>query len=93
MIRKKWSHKIVSDEGFSIVILNKDTLQYKEGDKKLTLNSELLAREGGFVIYKDAITNWDSPYHDIRISQPERDQILEKIKMLLSAENINVQII
>ena len=43
MFKKRWFNVIVSDEGFSVKILGKVGLRYKEGSKTMFIDSEVMA--------------------------------------------------
>lgn len=59
MFKKGWLRRgrIYSDEGFSVGIVDKTHLVYRERCRKMTVAGELLVN--GFVVYLATIGPWD----------------------------------
>ncbi len=70
---------IECDEGFSIKV-EMTRLVYTEGNKKLYIDSEILASPGNIAIYKASIRNWVPPDDDEPIDAEKRTQIIENIR-------------
>jgi len=70
---------IESDEGFSIEV-EMTRLVYTEGNKKLYIDSEILASPGNISISKKSIRNWLSTHEDELIDENKREEIIENIQ-------------
>jgi len=69
-----------SSEGFSVEVLGRTGICYREGAKKLFVDSEVLMGSEGMGIYKSSIKHWKSPAGAEDISDEERDHIVENIR-------------
>lgn len=87
--KKGWLHRgrIYSDEGFSVGILDKTSLLYREGGKKMTVGGELLMR--GFVVYRASIGPWNDGEP---IDDTKKHQIISNITRALESQGIFVDL-
>ena len=68
-----------SSDGFSVEVLGRTGLRYREADRQMSVDSEVLTGRSGMAIYKDTIQNWDPPYGDVPVTDSDRDRILKNI--------------
>jgi Immunity protein 74 len=71
---------IESDEGFSVEVLGRTGLCYREGDRSLKVDSEVLMGPTGMVIDASSIRAWTPPHENERIDDARRKQIVENIQ-------------
>jgi len=71
---------IVSDEGFSVEILGRTGLLYREGTKVVRVDSEVQMGPSGMLVIGPSIRRWESPDGDQSIDDTTRDRILENIR-------------
>lgn len=68
------------DEGFSVRILGRAGLMYREGKQQLFVDSELLASPSGMVIYTDSIKAWQPPFERDEIDAAKKAQIIDNVR-------------
>jgi hypothetical protein len=84
---------IESDTGFSVEILGRTGLEYRESDKVLLVESEVLMTDAPTVaIWKDHIRAWQPPHDKEQISEEMRTAILKRICSALKWRNTQVEI-
>jgi hypothetical protein len=84
---------IQSDTGFSIEFLGRTGFEYRESDKRMHIESEILDTEIPTVaIWKDWIRAWKPPYDNEEISEEKRVEILKRICAALKWDNTQVEI-
>lgn len=71
---------IECDEGFSVQVLGRADLLYREGERQLVIESEMLATPSGLVIYTDSIQTWEPPFHHEEIAMAKKAQIIDNIR-------------
>lgn len=49
-------------DGYSVEILGRTGLRYREGPRSMFVDSEVLATPGGIVIYTSTIARWEPPH-------------------------------
>jgi hypothetical protein len=94
MFKKRWFNVIVSDEGFSVKILGKVGLRYKEGSRTLLINSEIMAAgmQPDILIEKSSIQTWKKPHDDEVIDNSKREKILENVRRALEFYGWEIEI-
>lgn len=70
---------IESIEGFSIEVLGRTGLCYREGGRSLKVDSEVLVGPSGMVVDASSIRAWTSPNENERIDDTRRKQIVENV--------------
>jgi hypothetical protein len=83
---------IESEDGYSVEILGRTQLLYREGEKSILIDAEGLA-EPAFLIYQDSITRWLPPHDREIISDAAREKIIERVRSALQFYGVEVQII
>jgi hypothetical protein len=68
------------NEGFSVRILGRAGLTYREGERQLLVNSELLTTPSGMVIYTNSIKAWQPPFEQDEIDATKKAQIIDNIR-------------
>ena len=87
--RRGWLRRgcIYSDEGFSVGIVDKTGLLYREGRRKMTIGGELLVN--GFVVYQSSIGPWND---GAAVDDAKRTQIVRNITRALESQGLSVDI-
>ena len=84
---------IESDTGFSIEMLGRTGMEYRESGKMMMIESEILMTDVPTVaIWKDHIRAWQSPHDKEPISEAIRTEILKRICGALKWRNMRVEI-
>ena len=71
---------IASDEGFSVEVLGRTGIEYREGDRLLFVDAEVLASGHGIAVFKDSIKIWRPPHENDALSAERRSRIIENIR-------------
>ena len=75
---------------YKVIAKGRSGLTYKEGDKTITVDSELLSESLGIAIFIDSIKSWDAPYNEEALSDEDRSCIIENIKKDLEKQKRKV---
>jgi hypothetical protein len=79
--------------GFSIEMLGRTGIQYRESDKRMLVESEILMTDVPTVaIWRDRIRSWAPPYEMEEISEQKQTEILKRICAALKWRNTQVEI-
>jgi hypothetical protein len=82
-----------SSEGFSVEVLGRAGLSYREGNRTMFVNSEVLMGPSGMAVYRKSITRWDAPHDNEVIEQADRERILENIRDAFRFQGFDIVII
>lgn len=81
-----------SDEGFSVEVLGRTGLRYREGDRTIFIDSEVLAtRTPAIGIGSWSITRWDAPNEGDSLTDKDRKRIVDNIRQALEAHGTELQ--
>ncbi len=83
---------IESDEGFSVEVLGMTGLLYTEGSKSLRLDSEVLAKPTGLIIYTSSIRTWNSLHDGEIVDEAKRDVIVENIRRAFRFRGFEIEV-
>ena len=75
---------------YKVVAKGRSGLLYKEGDKAITVDSELLSESLGIAIFTDSIKSWDAPFNEEALSEEDRNRIIKNIKKDLEKQKRKV---
>ncbi|MGA1987724.1 MAG: Imm74 family immunity protein [Candidatus Sulfotelmatobacter sp.] len=84
---------VESDAGFSIEILGRTGMKYREGEKSLFVDSEVLVQGKGIAISSKSIREWDPPYTASPISPEKRDAIINNIRQAMEYQNEPLEVL
>jgi len=84
---------VESDAGFSIEILGRTGMKYREGEKSLFVDSEVLVQGQGIAISSKSIREWDPPYTASPISPEKRDAIINNIRQAMEYQNEPLEVL
>jgi hypothetical protein len=74
---------VESDTGFSIEVLGRVGMRYRQGDRSVLIDSEVLARNG-IAVAKKSIRFWEGPQGREQISEGEKAIIIDNIREALA---------
>jgi hypothetical protein len=83
----------VSDEGFSVLVLSRAGIEYREGTRRVLVGSEVFADGSGITIWPSTIRKWEAPFNLELISESKRAQILTNIVLALSSQGTKIEIL
>jgi len=64
--------------GFSVKVLGRTGILYREHDRSMKVDSEVLAARG-IALYTKSIRAWDPPYQDIPVTADDKSRIVSNI--------------
>lgn len=70
---------IESDGGFSIEVLGRTGLIYREGERAMFIDSEVLSTSG-IEVYARSISSWRAPFDRIIVTDEKRRKIIDNIR-------------
>lgn len=82
-----------SSNGFSVEVLGRTGLRYREAGRQMFVDSEVLAGPSGMAVYKDTIEKWDAPHENMGVTDSERDRILKNICEVFSFQGFEITVI
>jgi hypothetical protein len=82
-----------SSDGFSVEVLGRTGLCYREGDRKMFVDSEVLMGPSGMAVYRTSIARWDAPHHNESIEKVDRERILENIRDAFRFQGFEIDVI
>ena len=92
MFKRGWLRRnyIYSDEGFSVQIVGRDSIVYREGTRRMAITSEMTL--DGFAIHSDTIGRWDDdPGH--KVGEQKQQEIMDRIKRALKSQKEEVHLL
>jgi hypothetical protein len=90
--RRTGPNFITSDAGFSVEVLGRTGLRYREGFRRLFVDSEILATPHGIAVFSRSIRRRGFPFSMFRISSDRRTRILENIRAAFHSQGVTVEI-
>jgi hypothetical protein len=75
---------------YKVISKGRSGLLYKEGEKTITVDSELLSESLGIAIFTNSIKSWDPPFNEEALSEEERSRIIDNIKKDLERQKRKV---
>ena len=81
---------VFGSKKYKVVSKGRSGLLYKEGDKTITVDSELLSESLGIAIFTNSIKSWDHPFNEEALSGEDRSRIVENIKKDLERQKRKV---
>jgi hypothetical protein len=82
-----------SSGGFSVEVLGRTGLRYREAGRKMSVDSEVLTGPSGMAVYKDTIQKWDPPYENISVTDSDRNRILNNIRDAFRSQGFDIDVI
>jgi hypothetical protein len=83
----------VDSTGRSVEILGRTGLRYREGERSMFVDSEVLAPPAGIAVYQSTVSRWESPHDAEELPQDARSRILASIVAILRAQGIDVDLL
>ena len=83
---------IESDAGFSVEVLSRAGMIYREGGSSAFVDSEVLAPGKGIAIFTDSIKKWDSASGEESIGVAERARIITNIQAAMDFKKETLEI-
>jgi hypothetical protein len=84
---------VESDAGFSVEVLGRTGMKYREGDRTLFVDSEVLAPGKGIAIYTNSIKHWDQPHDAEALSAEKKAEIVNNIERAIAFKKQPIEIL
>jgi hypothetical protein len=84
---------IESNEGFSVEVLGRTGMRYREGDKAVLIDSEVLAPGKGIAIVAASIQNWVCPDGSEPINSDQRTRIVTNIRAAIESKGQPLELV
>ena len=80
-------------DGYSVEVLGRTGLAYREEGRCLFMDSEVLAPPARILVYRDSIRDWRPPHQEQALGVGDRSRILGNILKALESQGIDVQVL
>lgn len=84
---------VCSDEGYSVEVLGRTGIEYREGAKSMFVDSEVLVAGKGIAVFERSINAWRVPHEKEKITPEQRQRILENIRRAMEFRNQKVEVL
>ena len=84
---------IESDAGFSVEVLGRTGLCYREADRSLKVDSEVLMGASGMVVAATSVRTWAPPHEKEVIDDARRKQIVENIQAAFRFQGFEIEVV
>lgn len=82
-----------SSDGFSVEVLGQTGLTYREGDREMFVDSEVLLGPSGMGVYRNSIRRWKPPHDGEVVNDASRERILQNIKDAFRFQGFEIEVI
>lgn len=82
-----------SSDGFSVEVLGRTGLVYREGDRQMFVDSEILAGPSGMGVYRSTINRWSAPHDAEVVDEVERERIVNNIRDAFRFQGFEIDLI
>jgi hypothetical protein len=82
-----------SSDGFSVELLGRTGLRYREAGRQMFVDSEVLTGQSGIAVYKDTVQTWDPPHDNVPVTDSDRGRILNNIRDAFRSEGFEIDVI
>lgn len=69
---------MLSDSGFSVEVLGRTGLEYREGNRVMFVDSEVLVTRG-IAVFTHTIVRWKPPFDGEQVTYSKKQQIIANI--------------
>jgi hypothetical protein len=82
-----------SSDGFSVEVLGRTGLCYREAGRQMFVDSEVLTGPSSIAVYKDTIRKWDPPHDNVPVTDSDRGRILNNIREAFRSQDFEIDVI
>ena len=90
MFRVPRPNLIESDQGFSVEVLGRAGLRYREGDQIYFVDSEVVLGPSGVIIYSASIRTWEPSFD---VEPTKRAAIVENIREAFRFQGYEINVL
>jgi hypothetical protein len=85
-------YAIRSDEGFSVEVIGRGQLLYREEARSMKIESEFLTGRVLLVVYTDSIVRWEAPYENDRVDDATRRRVIANITNAFASQDYVIRL-
>lgn len=93
MITKTDLNVVTSDEGWSVRVLGRTGIEYTEGERKMRIDSEVLAGPAGMAVYSSSIRAWLPPNEAENVDEAARARIIQNLRRSFKFEGFDIDVL
>jgi len=82
-----------STDGFSVEVLGRTGLLYREANRQMFVDSEVLTGSAGMAVYRDTIQKWEPPDESIPVNESDQERILNNIRDAFRFQGFEIVVI
>ena len=83
---------IVSSEGFSVEVIGRSQILYREAGRVLNIEAELLATPRTIALYTSSIIAWAPPHDRDELSAAERARVVDNITRAFTSQGRRLEV-
>lgn len=84
---------IESDTGFSVEVLGRVGLLYREQGRTMKIDSEVLMGPKAMVVYTDSMTKWLPPFDGEPVDNSVRQRIVENLRSAFRFRGAEIEVL
>lgn len=84
---------VESDEGYSVEVLGRTGIEYREAERVMFVDSEILSAGYGIAIFTKSIERWNPPFEKEMITEEKRKIIVDNIRRAIEFRQQPVDIV
>jgi hypothetical protein len=84
---------VENDEGFSVEVVGRTHVRYREGERSILIDAEVLAPGRGIAIFTKSIKAWNAPHDQEAMSEEQKIAIAENIRRAIAFEGQPAEIV
>lgn len=88
----RWLNKqgVESDRGFIVQVIDRDTIEYREGDKVISIPLEFAGGPPGIIVDRSVFARWDNDPPGTVLSPQEQQIILNNLREALKFQSVEL---
>lgn len=83
----------VSDTGFSVEILGRTGMRYREAERTVFIDSEVMNEPDTMLAYGSSIKNWDPPHESDPLDDSDWERIIRNIRRAFEFKGYRLHVI
>ncbi|HEY2444885.1 MAG TPA: Imm74 family immunity protein [Rhizomicrobium sp.] len=84
---------VSSDRGYSVEVLGRVGIEYREGDKSVFVDSEVLTAGHGIMVIRRSIRSWKPPHEKEEMTEEQKNRIVENIRRAIGFRGEPIEVV
>jgi hypothetical protein len=81
------------DDASSVVMVDRDHLRYREGDRSLLIFQELMADPRLVGLDRESMRAWEPPHERRSLSEADKDRIINNLRRAFATRGYDVEVL